>query len=296
MKRISTITMMLLITGLTNAQQISNAGFESWDTLGDYTQPSFWYSLNPLTEFGFDQNTTLTTDAHSGNYAVRLESISNPFADISGVLCTGPILDDQKQPDFDHMKIGFSGKPTKFEFYYKADPEPGDSAVISMVLTHWNTALQQADTVATASMFFPDSTAAYMHASIQFEYNSPLPPDSMFVIASSSADGFNPMVGSSLTLDDILLVYGPTGISETAPRPEAVLYPNPAQDLLNIRMQQQFSGNVSVYDLLGNKVYNETVAGKDISINTISMNNGLYFVVLQTEEGATQTYKVAVKK
>lgn len=297
MKRTLTILSMLLVTGLTNAQQqIANAGFESWDTKGDYTEPTEWYSLNALVQFGFDATTIMTTDAHGGTYAVRLESKASPFSDLSGVLCTGPILNEQMDADFTKMKVAFSGKPEKFEFYFKADPEPGDSSVISMCLTRWNVALQQTDTVGEASMLFYDSVGIYTHASIEVEYSSPLPPDSMFIIASSSADGFNPTVGSSLTLDDLLFVYPPTGVSNVSTQLDAVVYPNPAREILYVKMQESQKGTITVYDLLGNKVYNESFNGREIAVNTMAMAEGLYIIAVQTENGQTLTSKVSIKK
>ncbi len=297
MKKIFTITMLLLVTGLANAQQqIINAGFEYWDTLGDYTQPTNWYSINPLVAFGFEPSTTVTSDAHGGNFAVQLESLSNPFANISGVLCSGPVLSPSLEPDFSHMKVGFTDKPQKFEFYYKAFPMEGDTSVISMCLTRWNQTTQSADTIAVATKMFYDSMDVYTLASIEFEYFSSLQPDSMFIIASSSMDGFNPTVGSKLILDDLSLVYAPTGIENIQHPIEALVYPNPAQDKLNVKMEESMVGSAYVYDLLGNIVYQQVLDGKELSINTADMKGGLYILVLQAENGASQTYKVSISK
>lgn len=296
MKRIFTITMMLLVTGLANAQQqIINGGFEYWDTLGDYTQPTNWYSINPLVAFGFEPSTTITADAHSGNFAVQLESLSNPFSDISGVLCSGPVLSPSLEPDFTQMKVGFTDVPEKLEFYYKSFPMEGDTSVLSMCMTRWNANTQSADTIAVATKMFYDSIGVYTLASLEFDYFSSLQPDSMFIIASSSVDGFNPTVGSRLILDDLVLIYEPTGIEKIQPVINALIYPNPAQDQLTVKMQQPQVGTVYLYDLLGNLVHRQIVDGNEVSVTTSNMKDGLYILMVQAANGAKQTYKVIIQ-
>lgn len=295
MKTITTtlLSLMLLFTGYTNAQQqITNSGFESWDTLGDYTQPSNWFSLNPLTAFGYDPSTTLTSDAHSGNYAVQLESTAGQFSDISGVLCTGPILNAGLQPDFTKMKVAFSSKPQALEVYYKAFPQVNDTCVIAMYLTRWNIALQKTDTVARAGFEFKDSVGVYTLASCPFEYYLPVQPDSMFIIASSSIDGFNPTVGSKLILDDFHLTYPTTGLSENDKVGFAV-YPNPVQTDLTIKTTGQ--GVLSVYSVSGALVLQQTINQLNESITVTSWAEGLYILVFQTNEGAIVSQKIRVQ-
>lgn len=293
MKRICTMTMMLLVTGLANAQQLTNPGFESWEVKGDYTDPANWNTLNALVDFGFDASTTQTTDAHSGNYAVKLESITSPFNDLSGVLCTGPILDDQFNADFSRMKIAFSGAPQKFEFYYKSDPEPGDTSIVFMCLTRWNASLEKTDTIATAIKLFYDSVGAYTQASITFEYESSLAPDSMFIIASSSANGFTPTVGSVLILDDLLLVYGPTAIEENKTASVSVeLFPNPASSLVNV---QSKTGTQELWltDYSGKTVYNTTVNINQIDVT--NFDNGIYFLTVLDQNNNRSTRKICIQ-
>jgi|GEM_PF-5345893 len=64
-----------------NAQQISNAGFESWST--SYAPDSF-YNSNGLLEPG---TVTQSSDAHSGTSSVLLENLYN--STINGVLSAG---------------------------------------------------------------------------------------------------------------------------------------------------------------------------------------------------------------
>jgi len=296
MKRIILfIVMTLALTGLTQAQQqFANNSFESWDTIGDYTQPGSWYSLNSLTQFGLPQTADITADAHTGNYAVVLESkAGGGNTVISGVLCTGPILDAGFNPDFEHMKVPYSGHPSGLKFYYKSWPQPGDTGVIGVALTRWNASQQKTDTVADANFFFTDTVDTYTMASITFDYYSPLPADSAFLIISSSLDGFNPTEGSKLQIDDIELLYA-TGLNEVN-KLNLNIYPNPVNNLMTIDVDQRTTATAEVFDQAGRKMISAEINRYNRNIDLSGLHNGIYFISLQDQNGATQRTKLIVQ-
>jgi hypothetical protein len=288
-------TLLFILTVLTsikvaNAQQLANPGFENWDTIGDYTQPSNWYSLNPLAQFGFEPSTTLTDDAHTGNYAVVLTSIAGQFTNYSGVLCTGPILDQNLQPDFSNMKVAFTARPSHIRFYYKAFPVGGDSGAFAICLTRWNTTLGQADTIAEASVLFGEQVNVYTLAELAFKYRNSAAPDSMFVIAASSFDGFNPTPESKLQFDDFELVYQPTGVSNGEPKWNVDVYPNPATSELFVETSNKPISLV-ITDANGKICMQQTYATKH-HIKMESWSAGLYLLMLTDEEGVIETRKI----
>lgn len=294
MKKITTtFALLLLLTGYAGAQQqIANAGFESWDTIGDYTQPSKWFTLNPLTTFGYDPSTTISSDAHSGNFAVLLESLAGPNSNLSGVLCTGPILTPNLQPDFSKMKVPFTSKPQALEVYFKSFPEPGDTCIMAMYLTRWNMALQKTDTIAEAGIRFGDTVGVYTLASSAFEYSSPLPPDSMFIIISSSADGFNPTVGSKLLLDDFHLTYT-TGLSDVNAVQFSV-YPNPANTKLVIESEES-EGIISLYSIMGTLVLQQNMDAKQTVLDVSGVADGMYMMMVQSADGVQTSRKINIQ-
>jgi hypothetical protein len=279
----------LSILGNAYAQQIANASFEQWDTIGDYTQPTKWYSLNELSQVGYDPSTTLTTDAHDGQFAVQLESKSGQFNDYSGVLCTGPILNQQLNADFSKMKVAFPYKPTSFSFYYKSLPVSGDSAIIAMVLTKWNIANERTDTIAIATGAFGDLVNTYTQAVLPFDYILNTTPDSMFIIASSSIDGFHPTVGSIFILDNMQLSYA-VGLAESNKRFISI-YPNPANDRMVI------SGVADDATYVLRDVFGKAVSKGSFNhheLRTDSFLNGVYFLELQSAEG-TSIHKISIQ-
>jgi hypothetical protein len=291
-------TILFLMTAFTcgagaYAQQLANPGFEQWDTLGDYTQPSNWFTLNPLVQFGFEPSTTLTTDAHSGNYAVVLTSIAGQFTDYSGVLCTGPILDQNFEADFSNIKVAYSSRPSHLKFYYKSLPVSGDQGILAMYLTKWNPVLWQSDTIAEASMLFDAQVNTYTLAELQFDYWNAATPDSMFVIASSSIDGFNPTPESQLVFDDFELVYDPTALSSIKQQDWAVhVYPNPASTKFFVQTPHKVCSLV-LCDVNGkNIVQREKALHHQIDVSECAP--GLYFLQLTDEQGNRNTRKILV--
>jgi hypothetical protein len=83
---------------------------------------------------------------------------------------------------------------------------------------------------------------------------------------------------------------------------QAVVYPNPATDLITLNFSAKVAGSASVMisDLSGrvimNAVSTKLIAGKNnISINTESVSSGMYFVTL-TDGKSQQSFKVSISK
>jgi alpha-tubulin suppressor-like RCC1 family protein len=75
---------------------------------------------------------------------------------------------------------------------------------------------------------------------------------------------------------------------------DIVLYPNPATEQVNLEFTTlPENATVSVYDLLGAKIYSfSTTDNTNYTINTSTYSSGLYIVVVQFANGHTQQYKL----
>lgn len=62
------------------------------------------------------------------------------------------------------------------------------------------------------------------------------------------------------------------------------VYPNPAQDVLNIDYKSELTG-VKIYNLLGQEVLNRTTATSQLKLDISEFTSGMYIVKLFTEEG-----------
>lgn len=80
-----------------------------------------------------------------------------------------------------------------------------------------------------------------------------------------------------------------TGIEIGQHKTDAVLYPNPFRDELNITSELQGEVNVTITNNLGQIVFSEKLVSNQ-TINTIGLNCGLYFLTISGQD--IQTFKV----
>lgn len=296
MKKLTTALLFLLITQISMAQKdsLKNGGFENWDTIDGYTQPTHWYSLNSLTLVGLDPTTTLTEDAHSGKFAVKLKSKTTSGEVLTGLLTSGPVLDDKFNPGFDRIKIKFSGMPSALRVFYKGKPATKDTGSILMVLTKWNPTNKKTDTIATAGLFLTTEVKNYTMADIVFDYAIKTQPDSAFFIASSSLDGFNPTAGSTLYLDDMQLLYNNIGINNAPEIANTNIYPNPATDKLYIDADKEYS-TLRLQNILGAIVYSEDNISVHHTIDISNFKKGVYLLQLTENNGTSVAKKLIIQ-
>ena len=71
------------------------------------------------------------------------------------------------------------------------------------------------------------------------------------------------------------------------------IYPNPTTGVLNV--QGEGMTNVEVFNAIGQRVMSQVVDGNGIQLNTESLNNGIYFLRIQANDGAVlnRTFSVA---
>lgn len=275
----------LLFIGLINgllAQQMPNQNFEQWDTIGDYTQPSSWFTLNQLTVLGFEAGTTLDTQSHSGNYAVRLETKTNGAFAVPGLLSTGPVLSPNLQPDFSGIWVPFNHKPDSVVCYLKAAPQANDSSVIAVQFTRWNQALSKTDTVGGGAFYASQTIDSFTRISLPVVYDLPFQPDTMMMIATSSASRTNPIVGSWLVIDEVTFIYNqPTSLpmlNSSTTKPQ--IYPNPCSSYLYVNLRQTAAQNVKIINTLGQLVSEHFINGES-TIHVGLMQAGAYLLVCE---------------
>ncbi|MBR4155677.1 MAG: T9SS type A sorting domain-containing protein [Bacteroidales bacterium] len=83
------------------------------------------------------------------------------------------------------------------------------------------------------------------------------------------------------------------GVEDIAENQSAV-YPNPANNEINVSVENM--AKVTVYNSIGQKVFAQDAKSDVMTISTESMTNGIYYVTIETTEGATSTQKIVVSK
>lgn len=94
----------------------------------------------------------------------------------------------------------------------------------------------------------------------------------------SSGKQDHAIIATGINLDTII---------EPEPNKNIMIHPNPVQDILNIRLPKEVTGNsLSVYDLSGKKVFEQNFT-PDCSFNLTSLKKGIYIIQIKTSKGTT---------
>ena len=75
------------------------------------------------------------------------------------------------------------------------------------------------------------------------------------------------------------------GLKENEVQLNIKLYPNPANDKLSVQLNSTSKAHVQLYNQLGELIMNEESNDQTIEINTHLFPNGIYMLVLKTQEG-----------
>jgi hypothetical protein len=198
-----------------------NFDFEEWTQIFNddnqlmFEEPAgkFWTTLNKLKLLGGPITTEKSEDAHSGQYAARLETKQYGTFVITGLLLAGEFdpVKYEDIPNFVNEGQPFFEKPLRFKGYYKYSGIENDSGGIYIGITKYNKLLNKKDTIAEASMTLGNSDL-YQLFNLELDYYlTDVEPDTMKITFISSAGGSDysdsstARVGSVLYIDDLSL-------------------------------------------------------------------------------------------
>jgi hypothetical protein len=92
----------------------------------------------------------------------------------------------------------------------------------------------------------------------------------------------------------IRMNMGVLGLDEEA-KVEISVFPNPANEVINISLNKEVSATLTLLDVSGKVVKTQVLNGISTSINTASLNSGVYFVTIN-DGTSVSTQKVVIKK
>ncbi len=115
-----------------------------------------------------------------------------------------------------------------------------------------------------------NSPAFYNTASIYFDFNSPV-------------------------VTNTTITEWTTGIQELPNQNELLIYPNPVTDNVIIKLQNGIPMNqIEITDVVGRKVFAETLNQKSAIINLQTFSSGVYFIKVQLQNGEMQVKKFVI--
>jgi len=275
----------------------------AWNGVGPNEQPNGWVSGNVLVSPFFPGNTqsvfkATAPDVHGGTYAMKIvtvDLVTNPdpsmIPDPIGFAATGAIVGTA-------LKTGFpyTARPLSAGFWYKYAPTGTDTASFFMYLSKWNTITLSKDTIAWGYWETSATVSAYTLTTVTLTYlSTTLFPDSAGILFSATGPGCLACgnVGSTLWVDDVFF-SGWSGINEPSSSNGVIVFPNPANDYVNIIADVNDASSIIAYDATGrmvsSAVLNQAMNGTNRRsgvINTSSLSSGLYSYSILDKNGSS---------
>lgn len=283
MKRLLPLLATALLLSTTGNAQILNSGFEDWSQDGpNCFSPDSWGTINSSTGLvGVCTVEQETSDVHSGSSALKLltdQVVIPPFVDeIAPGICTNGTVNTQTEA----VEGGdaFTAQPAAISFWFKATPVNQDEYSFEALLIDE----VSGDTVGYAEASDTVIVSNYTEVVADISYFSSTPPTIIQITFLPSSPG-NPQIGSTLWVDDIATVGDVAGLTE-AELANIYAYPNPATDRVFFNLGNMKTGFVSVYNLLGLTVAEQSVSDMNNGVELSGLSKGAYTWQLVDQKG-----------
>jgi hypothetical protein len=261
--------------------EIPNAGFEDWVFTGTYYEPFYWNTYNLASEYGCSPFVAPDSSPVSGKVAARISTLACTSTDqtfkdtIAGIISLG---ERDVSPG-----LPANQKPTKFSFYLKYQPVPGDSAAIVLLFTR-NKSIGVKEQVGVAFHVEGRTISNWTRIELPVYWLLPGLPDSVQIVCTSSKailDGKKPLrPGSVLWLDDLATdkpIWVPSSLWHTVPKNIAV-YPNPARidDLLHVELPDTQPFQYRIFDSNGRMRAMGTALNRQLNLQAHGLSGGVY--------------------
>lgn len=295
-----TVTLIVVLLGSFSNAQIPNAGFENWHPVGNDQgeDPDHWESNNLIVDTpGIEKS----TDAHSGNYALRINATAIP--EQSPIIILGDIeFDTSMTPgnfpgliDASCSGTSINRVPQVLTGYYKfvAPAANEGTANVGISANTGCTGFPWGGTVFFHGKFrnfrrSQDSTGRYrffavamQHDEIDTLYDGPI--DTLNINATLQIDTLLGEVDQGYLLLDDLQLLGSLSQSEYAANASLSVFPNPARKELHLVVSKAFEAHtLEVYDLKGGFAFKKPFRSP---LNISSLAPGMYLVKIKGAKG-----------
>lgn len=280
--------------GFTGAVGAPNSNFETWTTV-ESLEPDNWWTPN----FALINQTpcvTQSTDAHSGNYALRIENILTASGDTIGFASNGNFVNNNFNGG-----MAIVQNPIKVTGYYKYSPVANDTALVGVFISKYDPTFNISVQLDSGLVKLP-AASNYTYFEVPLYYNGFPIADSLnitFVSGNFQNDTSLLVPGSVLLVDDIEVFYNPVSVEEFSFQKPLNVYPNPAKDMIFIKMIDQASNQIfKLYDAKGALVFEGNCHYQDgmtASLNISEIPNGLYFYQINNGKSNTSG-KITIQK
>jgi len=263
MKKIYALVTILAASFAANAQTLlnTNGSLETWPTAT--VEPAGWYLTSKLTAGEVERGDTNSQD---GNYHLIVKGHTASTGNNT------PTLQDI---------VVLPNETYTVSYYYKSDAGAN--------YKHW---IQFRDGANPSQNISVTGNPAQPSANLPVASTWTLETVTFTTPANTAAlrVGFRNYQGASVYIDNVKVYQGTLSTKEN--NIEGLnIFPNPANDVLNITSNSAADKNVQLFDLTGKKVLDVTTVSQ---VNVSTLKAGIYVAKIN-EAGKTATRKVIIK-
>lgn len=133
-----------------------------------------------------------------------------------------------------------------------------------------------------------------MNSALQPEVGTYMMCNDEFVTASSGGKFFF-LANDGVTGTELWCVGGFSEINEFDLSTGFSMYPNPANNLVSLKLNEHFiGGNIQLFDAVGKQIQTQQIKNTSEKIN-LNLNSGVYFIKATTKDGISKTEKLVVE-
>jgi len=138
------------------------------------------------------------------------------------------------------------------------------------------------------SEYLPTSARVQLQFIANDVTNANLPNNGQSVVEAGVDDFF---------IYDNIAGTTPSAVTNIAPAERAKIYPNPADELVNVSLPANTKGSMGLYDIFGKVIYELKLDGSNTNyhIGTGQLPGGQYLLVIKTDNHTIQTSKISVR-
>ncbi|MFW6371266.1 MAG: hypothetical protein ACOC10_08700, partial [Bacteroidota bacterium] len=231
--KIFTLFIAASVFTISNAQTISNGGFENWtnDSIDGWDCSNADMSFFEMTNIS-----TIDADAPEGTKALMAESKATAFFTMSGIVCNG--IYEAPNPSNGNIEtikgVPFTDQPDNLYLWYKCEPMTDDSAFIKISF------FKDGDEIASGSKVETNTVSDWTLLNIPVTWTQQTAPDTMLILLKSSygtTDSNGGAVAGSKLYADGLSFTEPTAINHEI-KSDIRVFPVPFNDMLHVRLEK----------------------------------------------------------
>jgi hypothetical protein len=279
-------------------QQLENPGFENWENIGaGLMEPVDWSTIKTADNPSLASLAPVTYErsdsAHSGNYSLKLYNVQ-VFANL---VATGAITNGRFHAEYDlaasysytdssdpQWNTPFTARPDSLVGWFKFFPNLDDNAQFKVILHVDSCKLPENGTLhdwVGMAVNVTERGVTYdkwTRFAVPFTYFDDRTPHYVLTVINSG-DSTSAIADSYLLVDDLQLVYPPSGISDHA-MPESFLIQVDNKLVLKLEPKAEYSERwFYLIDVAGQTVFSEQIEGSQIMIPS-GLRQGVYVAVL----------------